>query len=208
MKRTALLFILTIFLGGCNVLEYPVYVLFGSRSKKVKAEYTDLEGKKIAIMVAGRTAIDFEYPYARMDLALAAAQSIRQNVKKTEFVDQEKIDTYQREDIDWYSLPLSEIGRKFGAQRIVYLDLLQFSMTETNSVNLLRGRIEAQLRVYDMESDQGDIPCYESEVGVVYPEYAPRPRSDSARIEVQRESILLFAEKLAQKFYDHKVPIK
>ena len=208
MKRIIVLFILTVFLGGCNVLEYPIFILFGAKSKKVKAEYTELAGKNIAIMIAGRPAIDFEYPYARLDLGLAAAQSIGQHVKGTSFVDQEKINTYQREDIDWYSLPISEIGKKFDSERIVYLDVLQFSMTEINSVNLLRARIDAELRVYDMESVEPDIDVYASEISIVYPEHAPRAMSESARMEIQRQSILLFAETLAQKFYDHKIPVK
>ncbi len=117
MRKYFSLFLLPFLLGGCNWWEFPAYVLFGKTHEKVKAEYNQLKGKRVAIIIAGLPAIDFEDPYARMDLALASAELIRQEVKKVQFVEQEKIERFQQENLDWISMPMSEIGNKFGADR-------------------------------------------------------------------------------------------
>ena len=102
----------------------------------------------------------------------------------------------------------AEIAAKFDAQRILYLDLIQFASRETDSVNLLRGRIWAQVRVYEIDSADPEKVAYETEVQVIYPEQAPTPISDNARIAVRQGSINLFAQELARKFYTHKITIR
>ena len=76
---------------------------------------------------------------------------------------------------------------------------------EIDSVNLLRGRITAHIRIYDRQSAQPDKPCYETEVSIVFPEQGPLPMSDSARMGIEQQTLVLFAEELARKFYKHKV---
>jgi len=208
MKSILLLFSLLLPCCGCNLLEFPVYVIFGQSHTTVKAEYTGLQNQTVALIVSGQPAIDFDYPYARMDLALACAQAIGQHVKNVKFVDQEKIDQFQQAVFDWYVLPMSDIAARFEAQRLLYLELLQFTLVEIDSVNLLRGRISVQLRLYDMESDQPHTPSYESELAVVFPENAPLPMSDATRTALEQHTISLFADELARKFYKHKIPGK
>ena len=196
-----------LFLSGCNLLTYPVYILFGQTKQSVKAEYRGLTGKKIAIVVAGQPAIEFEQPYARMDLALVSAQAVSDHVKDVTFSDQDRIDRFQRESLDWYSVEISEIARKFDAEVVLYIDLIQFTTAEIDSINLLRGRIWGQVSVYDMSAANPDSPEYETEVQVIYPEQMPLPISDSASIAVRQNTLLMFAEELDRKFYEHKKEI-
>ena len=87
MRKYFSLFLVPFLLGSCNWLEFPAFVLFGKTHERVKAEYTDLKGKRVAIIIAGLPAIDFEDPYARMDIALLSAELIRQEVDEVQFVD-------------------------------------------------------------------------------------------------------------------------
>lgn len=209
MKRSleliAAMLLLLCPLGGCNMFEYPLYVLFGDNTKDVKAEYDDLGGKKVAVLVMTTPGVDFEYPYAQLNLTELASIVIRQRVKGAEFVDPAEIDRFQREDLDWLRLPIDKIGEKFGVERIVYLDIVQYTMAEENSVNLLRGRIWAEISIYEMEAAAVNSPVYTGEVIVVYPEYAPVPLSSGAQQQIEFRTINMFAEALAKKFYDHKI---
>ena len=208
MKKLFLIFLLGIFCGGCNLLELPLYAIFGKSSKNVKAEYRGLQGQKVAIVIATGPAVDFEYPYARMNVALASQQLITQDVRKVEFVDQEEIEKFQQENLDWASVPISDIAKKFGAQRVLYLDLYQFTMYEESSINLLRGQATAAVQVYETDQDNADQAAYRSEISVRYPENNPVAMSDAALQKVQFNTTRNFAEQLARKFYDHKLPIK
>ena len=208
MKKLILIIMLPFVAGGCGFLSYPFYVLFGRTEERVKAEYIGLKDQKIALIIFGQPGIDFEDPFARLDLALATEQAIIQNVKTTEFADQEEIQSFQRARLDWYSLPMSEIAAKFQVQRVLYLELIQFTIREIDTVNLLRGRIWAQLSVFEADSAQPDVPAYESEVEIVFPEQAPEPYSENAKFAIRRESIRLFALETARKFHDHKKKVK
>jgi len=192
-------------LAGCNLLEYPLYVLLGDSTVSVKAEYLGLRDKRIAVLVMTTPAVDFEHPYAQLELTNQLSLVLSRHVKDSQFVDPEEIDRFQREDLDWLRLPIHKIGQKFDAQRIVYLDIIQYTMSEENSVNLLRGRIWAEVSVYDMEATEPDTPCYTTEITVVVPEHAPVPIGGGARQQIELQTIQMFAEELAHKFYDHKI---
>jgi len=207
MKMRILISLMLCFaLGGCKALGYPLYVLFGMDQKKVKAEYKNLEGKKIGVFVVSRPGIDFEYPQAPMNVALACAYVIGQHVKDVSFVDQEKIQDFQMEDLNWLSMPSSQLGKKFGADRVIYIDMYEYSIYEENSVNLLRGRISADVRIF--ETDGGDDPAYKTQITVRRPEKYPVAMSNSVIGGLQQQTMLAFAEELAKKFYDHKVKIQ
>ena len=205
MKRMiACSFILPLILGGCNMLDLPAYVLFGGHKSKVKAEYAGLENTRTAIFVVAGPAIEFEYPYARKSLALWIAHYIKENVPSATFVDQERIDDFQRERLDWYELSVPELAERFNAQQVLYLDLIRFTMREENSVNLLRGNVIADVRVYDLQQD-AVLPVYQTEITAMYPEHNPMPMGDAAWQVVQRETMEHFAQILAKKFYDHEI---
>ncbi len=193
-------------LGGCNILEWPLYVLFGQSTSKVKAEYTGLKNQRIAIIVATGPGINFEYPYARTNVALASAQVIGKYVKKAQFVNQDEIEAFQMENLSWATLPVETIGLKFDATRILYLDLYQFTMHEENSVHLLRGQIRASARVYEINGNRKAV--YQTEISVEWPKHGPRPMSEATLARLQMETIVKFAERLARKFYDHKASAK
>jgi len=193
-------------LGGCNILQWPLYVLFGKGTTKVKAEYAGLKNQRIAIIVATGPGINFEYPYARTNVALASAQVIGKYVKNAQFVAQDKIEAFQMENLDWATLPVETIGRKFDATRILYLDLYHFTMHEENSVHLLRGHIRSSARVYEINGSGKAV--YQTDISVKWPEHGPRPMSEATLARLQMETIVKFAKLLACKFYDHKVTAK
>lgn len=196
-------------MGGCAAGAFLGYQIFAPREKKIKAEYKNLADTTVAIVIASGPAMDFEFPTAKTNMALNMAYYTGKQIKTVKFVDQEKIESYQRDDLDWMRASVAEIGRKFGADRVVYVDLVKFTINEENSINLLRGNVDADLRVYEMDGATPDKPAYQSRVQVFFPENNPIPLSDeNTRIIIENQTTALFALNAAQKFYDYKVPIK
>ena len=208
MSRPLLILLMSLLVPGCNLLEFPAYVLLGRRTQKVKAEYPHLAKQKIAIIVSAGPAIDFEHPFARTNLALACAQAIKSHVKGTQFAQQEEVEMFQQENINWITVPKSQIARRFDASHLIWLDLIQFTLREENSVNLLRGHIVAAVRVYDAEASDQYHAQYETQVIAALPKAGPIAFSESARQQIYRQTLLQFAEQLARKFYNHKIPAK
>ena len=97
ITSTFILLGIVIWMGGCNFLSYPFYVLFGGQEAKVKAEYTGLEDALTAIVVAVGPATEFEHPMVRSNLAMASAYEIGEEVEGATFVDQQAIERFQQE---------------------------------------------------------------------------------------------------------------
>ena len=200
--------IFAVWLAGCNLLEWPVYVIFGQRHEKIKAEYTGLNGHKTAIVVATGPGVDFEYPEAKLNVALATAVTVRGEINDVEFVEQEKVERFQMVNLDWPAMSMSEIAKQLNVDRILYIDLYQFTLYEQRSVQLLRGRVRATLQIYETDSPFPNRVVYQSEIATLYPEHGPVPSSPAAMHKLQTETIIIFAQTLARKFYDHKVNVK
>ena len=189
-------------LSGCNILAWPVYVLFGGQKQKIEAEYRDLENQTVAIIVGGQSGIDFEYPYARTNIALALSQMLMQHLEGVNIASLEKIKKAQNR-LDWNSLKFAEMSRLFDCQKILYIDLIRYTLYEENSIHLLRGVIIADVRVYDMHSPQTELPVYDAEVDATFPEGAPQIHSQSVLQAMELRTISEFAQAAAKKFYDH-----
>ena len=203
MKKRLLLPLLLL-LTGCNVLEWPAYVLFGQESRTVPAAYKGLESRRTAILVIGQPGIDFEYPFARLDLALAIQDQIAKNVPGVVFVDPQRTEEVMRTEVDFLALSIPEIAQRLDAQRLAYVELLQFTMREPESINLLRGHVWAQVSVFETDALEPEKPAFETEIEVIYPVNAPVPASDESRYSVWQNTIARAADQLARQFYKHK----
>ena len=206
--KFVILVICSIWLLGCNMLQWPAYVIFGQRNEKVKAEYTGLKGHKTAIVVATGPGVDFEYPEARINVAMATEVTIRGEIDDLEFVEQEKVERFQLANLDWPAISMSEIAHRLGVDRILYIDLYEFTMYEQRSVQLLRGRVRATMQIYEADSPFPNRVVYQNEVATLHPEHGPVPSSPAAMQKLQMETIIIFAQTISRKFYDHKVTAK
>ncbi len=204
-KQFVVILAAILMLSGCNALQYPAYVLFGGSKVKVKAEYEGLTGQSTALMLISRPGIDFEFPLAKIELALAANSLLAAKIEGCTLVDQQKVDDIQQTNLDWMSMPFSQLGDKLQANRIVYVDLIQFTMNETDGSGLLRGRLVAAVSVYEIDGKSPDGPVYETEIAVTLPKYGPTFMNNGTLEKFYRMVIDKFALELARKFYDHKV---
>lgn len=202
-KQMILLIFLSSFVGGCNIVAYPTYVLFGDHNPTVQAEYEGLAQTHSVLLIVGQPGIDFEFPNVTTNLALMSASQISQNVEDAGFVEQEKIEAFQQQLSQWIGLDMEQIKTHFNAQRLIYIELVRLTLQEDNSVNLLRGRLIADVKVYDLEAAPNEQLVYETEIQIVVPEAAAVYQSDSAQQQIQQKLMAEFAIRLAWKFYDH-----
>ncbi len=202
------LLLLLLLLAGCNILAHPTYVIFGQSNQRVKAQYKGLSGCKSMIIISSPATLEFDYPGVRENIMLAIEKEITANVKKVQFVDQIEVEKFIKRELDWVSMPISKLARRFGADRVLYFDMYRFRMHEENAVGILRARIDAVLRVYEIDGEQPNRAVYSTDLEVVFPEHHPISMSDSALQKVQVNSVKQFAQQAAYKFYDHKIQIK
>ena len=185
-----------------------MYALFGGHKQKVKAEYSGLEGQTIAVVVAGQPGLEFDYPFARANLHMGLVQTFGKHIADSKFVNYKEITKLQENASQWNSMSLLEMGRALGADRIVYVDLIHYTLLAENSVSLLQGHIVADVRVYEVTGPRPEKAAYQTEMDIVYPEGTPLLRNGPAERVIELRTMAHFAVALTEKFYDHRKAIE
>jgi hypothetical protein len=195
---------------GCEPMAYFLYVWWpGAREKKVKAEFAGLPGKNVVIVVYCDRRVQYEYPNVCLSLSSAAASQLAGNVKDVSVVDPRRVVKYQDGNIYWDEMDKTQLGKAFGADFVLFLSLVEYSTREPGSLNLYRGRIHAQASLYQTSLPEREARVWRGQaIRVVYPEDDPTGLLRESDRFVRDKTEAIFADRLAKKFYDHKVPIE
>jgi hypothetical protein len=210
MRRIPILGLLAacVFIAGCNILAYPLYLIAPSPPKEtVKAEFDGLRRASVAVVIYADMDTLYEYPYTREELTARVAQELRDNIKKVEVIDPALVIRHQNANVHWGTRPVAEVGRALGADYVLYLSLSEFSTHERGSIALPVGRVSAAASVWDVHADPADpAACVWRAANVSVKVDASTGvlayNNIALRIQMQR----VFANRLVKHFYDHKVP--
>jgi hypothetical protein len=194
--------------GGCQLLVAGA-VLMGPPKQKVKAEFNRLEGKKVLILAWAEPETLIEYPYARFEVARYVGDKIQAHVPNVTVVGQREVEDYLEQLYDAEYDP-EKIGKRFEAELVVYMELLEYEMRDPHTPQLYRGKIHSSVWVYDMPGKESDLDEFELEEA-----FAQVPEGenvvgvlDSSGLEVRKMTYEKFAELVARKFYDHEIEVE
>jgi CO/xanthine dehydrogenase Mo-binding subunit len=182
--------------------------MMGEHKRKVPAEFTKLTGQNVLILVWAQPETLFDYPYVRVETAshirdkLAAELQTRKT--HVDFVEPARSEDYLRRTLDVSYDPM-DVGRKFDASMVVYIELLEFHVRDADAPDLLRGTVNASVAVYDLTAAADETQRYELEpVRVKYPENQPVMFSRTSADMIREGTYTAFAEVVARKFYDYE----
>jgi len=173
---------------------------------KVPSEFEGLAGHRVAVVIYADQQVQYEYPYARLNLSSAILGELTQRVKDVTVIDPRRVIRYQIENVHWDTLDKTQLGKDFGADYVLFVVLESYTMREPGSVNLYRGQIRAHAGVFQTTLPEPEARVWKGEdFRVIYPRHAPtgQPGRDDSEIRYQTEK--LFAEAMVRKFYKHEV---
>jgi hypothetical protein len=199
--RHACLWLLAVAAGltGCRSL-----VLFWPEpTKTIRAEYPYLANKKVCVVVRGPDELLFEYPNVQWEVADHVRVALESNVRGVTVVDPKKVADFQRTDPAWETMDPAELGKKFGAERVLEIDLTQYTTREPESPHLYRGHISAAVRVYNPEYPNSQH-AYQADVKTAFPPEGPGQYGTNDRA-IRAATMDAFGQDVAVKFYDHEV---
>lgn len=191
---------------GCQLVALP-FLLWGQEpTKDVPAEFPHLQQKEVCLVVWCDADTLFEYPNVRFELSEYVAVAMRANVAGITFIPNRQVTELQTRESKWEREPPGRLGAKFGADRVLAIELTQYTMREPDSPHLYRGRIAANLRVYDANTPDARW-LWQSNVDVAFPPGSVAPWGTDENT-VRRGAMEAFATEVANKFYDRKVKVK
>jgi hypothetical protein len=187
--------------AGCSWLVPLIFVHPGT--KTVPPEFAKLEDRKAVVLVWAEPETLYDYQHIRLELASYVGDEIRAGVKGVQLVNERKVEDYLQRTPEAAVAPRM-VGDHFGAEMVVYVELLEFQIRDPESPDLLQGRARAAVRVHDMTVDADEMAYHElAEVSVVYPERSVLYTMTAPEV-IRNETYKQFAELVGRKFYEHQ----
>ncbi len=197
-------------LAGCGLARWLTWVVAGgSDTETVEAQFDRLSGSTVAVVVHADHKIRYEYPYAQLELSSVVAEEMRNNIKKITVVDPRKIVRYQAQNVNWNEMQRTKLGKVFNADFVLFITLMEFTTREPGSMNLYRGRITAEVDLWETSQPERDATVWrESDLSVRFPEKDPVGSLSNNDGQLRYMTVKKFAQKLVRRFYEHEKKIK
>ncbi|MEI8194270.1 MAG: hypothetical protein WCI73_00005, partial [Phycisphaerae bacterium] len=187
-------------LGGCGWLAMASERVSG---KNVPADYKNLDDKSVAIVIYPDWATGLEYAGARDEIGAFTTAQFREFLPKTKLVNYKEVIHWQDDTTQWRNMDMKDIGKHFGVDRILYIEILDYRSRQPGAENLLQGRIHAMARIYETDAP-GVAAAWEQEFDVSWPAIAEGPLK-SNDLTVRRRVLEAFSEQLVNNFHEHQV---
>lgn len=191
-------------LSGCGALSS-----LGNEPEviDVKAKYTDLNEKRVAVIVSVTDHTEFNHPTARDQLTREITRRIVAGVPGTTVTDPGEVLAWQSNNPYWGTRPPSMIIRHLDVDRLVLVEVGEYRTHEPGNKHQLRGVIVARVNVVEAESPDPDNFSASFSKTVMYPDTATskigRISEDQAKVEMMTQ--VRFCEEVSGLFFDHKI---
>lgn len=204
-RRTLLLAGLAVLAGGCQAMYF---LTDPDQQKDVKAEYSKIGDRKIAVVVwADQATIDM-YPQARKHVAKAVAYYIAKNLPKARLVEPDEVEAIQARGNDWEGWSCKQLAERLKCELILRIDLLDYTTRAGDARELRKGRVRGTMHLYDVNHGEGRDSVFQSDALVTYPPGSIHGVPDMDDEQMFHETVDLFGQTVARKFYDHSESLR
>jgi hypothetical protein len=196
-------------LGGCQAGQLLGGMIASSERQgktEFKAKYSKLADKTFAVIVAADRSIQSEYPSAVTIITAEMSKRLAEHSGASGVLPAAEVLRYQSQHPGWVAKPLGELAQTLGVDRVVYVDLQDFSMTDPGNPYVYNGVASGTIHVAEAESEVAGEFAFGEPVRVKYPDMTGMSPAQIPRDEVYSELTRRFIERSAWLFYLHEEP--
>lgn len=188
-----LLAITVVTVGCTRALATAVYLIRGAN---VPAEYNGLKDKKVAVVCRPLVGLAYRDSNVAKDLGRKVSLLLKQNVRKIEIIDQNKV----AEWVDEHSWDeYTQVGKALKADVVLGIDLEHFNIYEGQTV--YQGKARINVRVYDCKSKE---LLFEKQLPqIIYPPNHVISTAEVQESDFRKEFLAILAEHVGMLFYPH-----
>ena len=177
----------------------------GKRMVDVPAEYRGLDQQKIAVLVAAPNTVLFEFPDVSLNVCRAASGRIAADVPGAALSDPRQVVAFQRNNPQWIGVPTSQLIERLNVQRLVMIDLAEYSTHESGNAHQFRGIVVAQISVTEAGGEVASNAAYSKVVSARFPEEVGLSLLEEDAGTIELGMLDLFSRRVSGLFHDHKV---
>lgn len=211
LTLAALLLGLVCCLTACEAGRFLAYAIGGDGGKKVqvKAQYADLHDKTFAVLVAADDYTTFTYPGAPLAIARSVSSNIASSIPNAQPMDPAAISQFQKQNPYWITVPYSQILERLKVDRLIIIDLVEYSLREPGNSHIWQGQLVANVGVAEAEANDGNRLNFSSTVKSRYPDDSSKVGVlNSEDASIQLGLISDFSTRTTNLFRDHEDVIK
>lgn len=181
-----------------------------SSTRSVPAEYTDLSGKDVAVVVVAPPQIEAANPGLVAHLTLKLSERLANpdhDTGITGIVPPADVLGYCYNHPGWTAMPISELAQELDNVRcIVYVELQEYRLNDPGNSYIWEGVAAGSVAVIDTHSGTPDDYVFERTVQVKFPDKPGLgPEAYSGEI-VTSELSRRFLDRVSWLFYTHEEP--
>jgi len=178
-RPSALLAALPLLAAGCNIL--------GAAAAKaprpdIEAEYKGLAHHSVGVVVWADRSLVTDWPTLQLDIAnsimskLKAAQDAKsKDLEGTTFpYPAASFVKYQKEHPGLDEMPIADVAPRFGVDRIIYIEVNDFSTRADGAVALYYGQIDLAMKILEVENGKGKSVLNEESIKSHFPDKATK----------------------------------
>ena len=184
-------------IGGCAFLGMAAE---NSMGVAVKPQYRGMKKQSVAIVVYEDASTMFTYPQAQQEVSAFVAAELKKHLPKAHILDYHLVLNYQNANPNWDVLPIKTIGKHFGVSRVLYIELLNYTVHSQETNYVLQGDIAAHVAVYNMKIP-GDGEVFHTNIDAKWPKNGPLPGYNTDANTVRMNTLQRFSTMLARCFY-------
>ncbi len=188
--------------AGCQL---AAFVMPRETTYDVKAQYLGLENKSVAVIVAADEFTLYRYPRARYFTSAAVSSAIQAAVPGVSLVDPRQITAFQEQQPYWTTMPYSQLANALGVERLIVIDLADYSTHEPGNMHIWRGVMSGNVAVIEADAADPDDITVSFDIAVQFPETGAVGLLDESDETMQLGMLKLFARNTARLFHDHEV---
>lgn len=193
-------------LNGCQAVGFVADAVHRAGDHEVKAKYTDLTDRSFAVIVAADRSIQADYPDAMTVLTSELTRRLSENTGASGMVPAERVLKFQYQNPRWVTMSPYEIAQTMKVDRLVFVDIQEYSLTDPGNPYLWNGRASATVSVVESESDLGAETPFREYVSVKFPDNDSTSPQDVPASTIQIALLKRFVDRAAWLFYDHREP--
>lgn len=196
--------LLTGVLTGCDIAGFIGQGISGPKVVKVGPEYNKLAGKSVAVMVAADEQTLFGHPGAPLAISRAVSSQLAADIKDATLSDPVQVIDFQRKNPYWMTLPYGQLAKRMNVDRVILIDLIQYSTHEPGNTHVWRGTAIANVGVIEADAENPNNLVYQQNIRVQFPENQPVGVLDSDDASIQLGLVKDMGLRIARLFVEHE----
>ncbi|MFN0011656.1 MAG: hypothetical protein ACKVS8_08445 [Phycisphaerales bacterium] len=173
-------------------------------TREVESEYTGLEGKTFAVVVAADRVIQADFPEVIGKVTQDISERLAQEVGASGYVPGQAVLEFQYNNPRWVTMTLGQVANELGVERIVYVDLVEYRLNDPGNAYLWEGSAQGMVGVIEADSNAPDEFAFQKQLRVKFPDDQGLSPSDVPRAAVNTALVKRFIDRATWLFYDHE----